>query len=181
MSKVAPSLTCVIIVKSNLSTDISPNQRISDEEILHNVNTFLFAGSDTTSLALTWTFYLLAAVPSIQERLRAELQTLVPSFQPSALPDPKDTVRWQELWSQLDGLPYLQNIIRESLRLIPPVHSSIRVAMKDDEIPTSEAVRMSDGGVKWGVKIKKGQLVHIPVESMNIDKSVWGDDAWYFK
>jgi cytochrome P450 len=145
------------------------------------VNTFLFAGSDTTSLALTWTFYLLAAVPAIQQQLRTELMTIAPSFSPAMLPDQADTIGWQELWNQLDELPYLQNVIRESLRLIPPVHSSIRVAMKDDEIPTSEAVKMRDGSVKWGVKVKKGQLIHIPVESMALDKSVWGEDAWYFK
>ena len=149
--------------------------------MLHNVNTFLFAGSDTTSLALTWMFYILASVPEIQNRLRAELQTLAPDYAPATLPDTTDTAAWQELWNRLDALPYLQNVVRVTLRLIPPVHSSIRVAMKDDEIPTSEAVKMKDGSVKWGVRIKKGQFVHVPVESMNLDQSVWGEDAWYFK
>lgn len=166
-------------VKSNLSVDIQPAQRISNDDLLHNVNTFFFAGSDTTSLALTWTMFLLATHPLIQDRLRSELRGFSSSF--PDLPSTDDKQSWQELWSTLDDLPYLNNVVRESLRVIPPVHSSIRVAMKDDEIPTSEAIRMRDGTVKWGIKIKRGQFVHVPVESMNLDKGVWGDDAWTFK
>ncbi len=168
-----------------MSTEISPNQRISDDEILHNVNTFLFAGSDTTSLALTWTLLALASYPSMQKRLRAELQEFssAHAFDPASsnFPAPGDSETWKELHTALDELPYLNNVIRENIRVIPPVHSSIRVATKDDEIPTSEAIRMKDGSIKWGVKIRKGQFVHLPVESMNLDKGVWGEDAWNFK
>lgn len=166
-------------VKSNLSTDTPSSQRISDGELLANVNTFFFAGSDTTSLALTWVLYLLAAYPEIQDRLRAELRAF--SATGPNIPSFDEKVGWQELWSSLDDLPYLNNVIRETLRVIPPVHSSIRVAMQDDEIPTSEAIKMRDGSVKYGIKIAKGQFVHIPVESMNVDKGVWGEDAWVFK
>lgn len=88
---------------------------------------------------------------------------------------------WQELWSALDELPFLNNVVRETLRLISPLHSSIRVATRDEEIPTSEAIKMRDGTVRYGVRIKKGQFVHIPVDSMNTDKSIWGEDAWTFK
>ena len=167
------------VVKSNLSTDIALEQRVSEDDLLHNVNTFFFAGSDTTSLALTWILLLLAMNPTIQDRLRAELQSFNTSF--PTFPGPDDRDGWQVLWTELDSLPLLNNVIRESLRVIPPVHSSIRVAMRDDEIPTSEAVKMRDGSVKWGVKIRKGQFIHIPVESMNCDKGVWGEDAWAFK
>lgn len=169
-----------------MSTDLSPEQRISDDDILHNVNTFLFAGSDTTSLALTWTLLALASYPAIQIRLRTELHQFAAehSLDPSSstsLPSPESSATWKELHEALDDLPFLNNVIRESLRVLPPVHSSIRVATKDDEIPTSEAVRMKDGSVTWGIKIKKGQFVHIPVESMNVDKAVWGKDAWTYK
>lgn len=167
-------------VKSNMSQDIPDAQRISDKDILHNVNTFLFAGSDTTSLALTWTLLLLAMHPEIQTRLRSELLELARTPEFISPPPPEDNAGWQTLWSALDALPYLNNVIRESLRVIPPVHSSIRVATRDDEIPTSEAVRMKDGTLKWGIKIRKGQFVHVPVESMNVDKGVWGEDAWSF-
>ena len=166
-------------VKSNLSQDIDPSQRITNTELLSNVNTFFFAGSDTTSLALTWILYLLAASPKIQDRLRSELQTLKESL--STLPSYDERDGWQEIWTTLDNHPYLNNVIREALRIIPPVQSSIRVAMRDDEIPTSEPIRMKDGSVHYGFKIGKGQFIHIPVEGMNTDRSVWGKDAWIFK
>lgn len=167
-----------------MSTEIQPEQRISDDEILNNVNTFLFAGSDTTSLALTWTLLALASYPQMQSRLRTELQEFAAAHSLDPLASEcnlRDITAWKELHSALDDLPFLNNVIRESIRVIPPVHSSIRVATKDDEIPTSEPVRMKDGSIKYGVKIRKGQFVHVPVESMNVDKGVWGDDAWIFK
>ena len=167
------------VVKSNLSENTPADQRISDKDLLSNVNTFFFAGSDTTSLALTWIIYLLSMYPSLQDRLRAEIRAFNATH--PKLPAFSEKGGWDEVWSALDELPYLNNVIREALRLIPPVHSSIRVAMHDDEIPTSEAIRMRDGSVRYGVKIRKGQFVHIPVESMNTDKGVWGEDAWAFK
>ena len=168
-----------------MSVDIDSTQRISDDDILNNINTFLFAGSDTSSLGITWMLVALASCLPVQTRLRAELEAFsaAHSLDPSSsdFPCADDTETWKSLFGALDELPFLNNVIRESLRVIPPVHSSIRVAEQDDEIPTSEAIRMRDGSVKWGVKIKKGQFVHLPVESMNVDKRVWGEDAWTFK
>lgn len=117
--------------------------------------------------------------PNLQDRLRTELQAFTLGH--SRYPSFGQKADWDEIWTALDELPYLNNVICEALRLIPPVHSSIRVAMHDDEIPTSEAIKMRDGTVRHGVKIGKGQFVHVPVESMNCDKSVWGEDAWIFK
>ena len=53
-------------VKANMASDLPTDQRISDDDILHNINTFLFAGSDTSSLSLTWALLLLAQNSDIQ-------------------------------------------------------------------------------------------------------------------
>ncbi|THH17329.1 hypothetical protein EW146_g3445 [Bondarzewia mesenterica] len=144
-----------LLLKSNAATDLPSEQRISDDDILHNINTFMFAGSDTTSLALTWTLLLLAKYPDLQTRLRHELLAIRPL-------GPHATLTVEEiesLYAVLSALPFLDNICRESLRLIPPVHSSLRVAIKDDVVPVSEP---------------------FVVEALNLDKVIWGADAWQF-
>ena len=170
------------VVKSNVAVDLPPSQRISDEDILHNINTFMFAGSDTTSLGLTWTLLLLAQHPSLQSRLRDELLSISPSSEIQLTPD-----EIESLHSTLEGLPFLHNVCRESLRLIPPVHSSLRVATQDDEVPTSYPVhiRKADGSIVGevgrSVSVPKGSFVHVPIEAFNLDKGMWGEDAWEFK
>ncbi|KAJ8456141.1 hypothetical protein ONZ45_g18812 [Pleurotus djamor] len=166
-----------LLLKANRAVDLPPEQRISDEDILHNINTFMFAGSDTSSLSLTWMLFLLAQHPIIQDKLRAELQTL---------PSPSNSLTSDEiesLFNDVSQLHYLDNVVREVIRLIPPVHSSIRVATQDDEIPTSYPVHRSDGTVdlaKRSVRVPKGSFVHVPVEAFNLDKEFWGADAWEF-
>lgn len=169
-------------VKSNLSTDLPPDQRISDEDILNNVNTVMFAGSDTSSLTLTWTLWLLAKNPEMQNQLREELSTVhCPDSFGDLLVDEMDS-----LYGSISELPYFDKVIKEALRLVPPVHSSIRVAGEDDEIPTSQPykIRKPGGGVEtvtMPIRVAKGTIVHIPIEAFNLDKSVWGEDAWEFK
>ncbi|KAF8608828.1 cytochrome-450 hydroxylase [Ceratobasidium sp. AG-I] len=161
------------LLKSNLSTSVPESQRLSDSSLLDNINTMLFAGSDTTSLALAWTLHLLALHPDIQTSLRQELVALHESAA-----NPSDP----SVFSVLDELPHLDNVIRESLRLIPPVHSSLRVAMEDDVIPTSEPVKLRDGTIAdGGIRIKKGTYVHVALEGMNLLRDVWGEDAIEFK
>ena len=166
-------------MKSNLATDLSPDQRISDEDILHTINTFMFAGSDTTSLALTWTLLLLARNPEVQTRLRAELLSIVPSTPLSRL----TTEEIESLHAVLSDHHYLNNVVRESLRLVPPVHSSLRVATRDDEIPTSYPVHLRDGSIsdQRSIHIREGDYVHVPVEAFNLDKDIWGENAWEFE
>ncbi|KAF8159536.1 cytochrome-450 hydroxylase [Crassisporium funariophilum] len=171
-----------LLLKSNVATDIPPDQRISDEDILHNINTFMFAGSDTSSLSLTWTLLLLAQNPAVQDTLRAEMLTIAP-LSTGNLSDLTDD-EIQSLYANISNLTYLNNVTRESVRLIPPVHSSIRVATQDDEVPTSYPVHMRDGTVmrdKSFVTVPKGSFVHVAVEGFNLDKEIWGADAWEFK
>jgi cytochrome P450 len=155
---------CLPIVKSNTAVDLPPEQRVSDDDILHNINTFMFAGSDTTSLAVTWTLLLLAKHPLIQDRLRAELCGMA---RPENLGDEAVLAHYQELAVS----PLLDKVCRESLRIVPPVHSSLRVAMEDDVLPVSNGE---------SIHLRKGTMVHVPIEAMNLDREIWGKDAWSF-
>ena len=70
------------------------------------------------------------------------------------------------------ALPYLDYVIKESLRLIPPLHSTLRVAAEDGRIPTSDGT---------DVFIRKGQFIHVAFEAFNTRKDVWGEDSFEFK
>ncbi|KAI9066011.1 cytochrome-450 hydroxylase [Trametes sanguinea] len=168
------------LLRSNIAVDLPPDQRISDEDILHNINTFLFAGSDTSSLTMTWLLYLLAKYPDVQDRLRAELLAIAPTA-------PLDSLTEDEiasLYTAIAELPYLEKVVKETLRLIPPVHSSIRVATQDDIIPTSTPVELRGAGGKvekvGSFVMPKGACVHVPIEAFNLDREVWGPDGWAF-
>ena len=168
-------------MKSNAAADLSPEQRISDADILHNINTFMFAGSDTSSLSATWILYLLAIYPAVQDRLRTELLTVFPTAPLESLT--QDEIA--SLYVKIAELPYLENVMRETLRLIPPVHSSIRVATQDDVIPTATPVKLQtpygDYEEAESFVMPKGSCVHVPIEAFNLDREVWGPDGWAFK
>lgn len=72
--------------------------------------------------ALTWILYALSLNPRCQDRLRAELLSV---------PDPQPSLE------VVQGLPYLDMVIKEGLRLYSPVSQTMRVATKDDLIPVT--------------------------------------------
>jgi cytochrome P450 len=150
----------------------------------------MFAGSDTTSLALTWTLLLLAQNPEIQVRLRQELHHVLPPASEGGPPRDFSSLSEDEisaLYTIISEHQLLDNVCKESLRLIPPVHSSLRVATEDDIVPTSYPVmhKAKDGTLtptnQKQVFVPKGTFVHVPIEAFNLDKQIWGDDAWKFK
>ncbi|KAG2095665.1 cytochrome P450 [Suillus discolor] len=88
----------------------------------------------------------------------------------------------ESLHNTLQNLLYLNNVCRESLCLVPPVHSSLHAATQDDEIPVSYPVHLSDGTIseQKSISVSKGSFVHVPVEAFNLDKGMWGPNAWDF-
>jgi len=83
----------------------------------------------------------------------------------------------------IDTLPYLDAVVREALRVSPPVHGTVRVATTDDLIPVSSPVVLRNGKVIHEndyIRIKKGSFVHIPVEGINMAEDIWGPDARQF-
>ena len=166
------------LAKANLSTDES--KRLSDAELLDQCSTFLHAGSDSVALAISWCLHLLSKNPTIQARLREELLC-------SSLKDLSEELTPEKLeiyWGRIEMLPYLDAVVRETLRLCPPVHGTIRVAIEDDRIPVSEPITLRDGTVipKGGhITIRKGSYVHIPIEGLNYSSDIWGPTAQEFE
>jgi len=82
---------------------------------------------------------------------------------------------------ELSALPYLDAVVRETLRVHSPVPFTVRVAMKDDVIPLHTSFVDKNGDAQRSIKVSKGDLVFIPIHAMNTSKNIWGEDAAQFK
>ena len=80
--------------------------RMNDDEVRDQLVTLFVAGHETTSNALTWTWYLLSQHPEAEARLHEEVDAVLGSRSP-ALAD-------------LPHLPTTMQIIKEAMRLYPP-------------------------------------------------------------
>uniref|UniRef100_A0A0W0FWP6 Cytochrome p450 n=2 Tax=Moniliophthora roreri TaxID=221103 RepID=A0A0W0FWP6_MONRR len=158
-----------LLIRSNASPEVPQNQRLSDEEVIAQVPTFLAAGHETTSTATTFTLFALSSSPSateIQSKLRAELLS-VPTDNPTM--------------DQLNALPYLDCVVRESLRLYAPVPTTSRVATRDDIIPLAAPYRDKYGTWHDEFRVRRGQEIQIPIFAINKDTKIWGSDATEFR
>uniref|UniRef100_A0A182Q5B7 Uncharacterized protein n=1 Tax=Anopheles farauti TaxID=69004 RepID=A0A182Q5B7_9DIPT len=90
------------------------NQQIDEEGIREEVDTFMFEGHDTTAAAIMFTILLLAVEQDAQQKCYEELHQLLKRLEPSSNPVRLAAQDYQ-------NLPYLDRVIKESLRLYPPV------------------------------------------------------------
>lgn len=101
--------------------DNGVKHQLDREEIRNEVTTMLLAGHDTTAAGLIWTLYFLAANPHMQERVRAEVDSVFANRAP--------------LYEDMGRLQYLERVIKESLRLRPPaIGAFFREATQDVEV-----------------------------------------------
>lgn len=112
---------------------------------IDNAATFYLAGHETTANLLTWAIYLLANVPEVQQRARDEAVAAL-AGDPATLPD---------------RLPYLRQILDETLRLYPPVPRFDRQA--------AATHRLGDQHVG------KGDIVSIWPWLIHRHKKLWDD------
>jgi cytochrome P450 len=82
--------------------------------------TLLFAGHETTALALTWTWYLLACHAEVATRLRRDVTAVLAGRTPTI--------------ADLPRLGYARMVLEEAMRLYPPVWMIARTARADDVI-----------------------------------------------
>ncbi|KAJ3570546.1 hypothetical protein NP233_g4326 [Leucocoprinus birnbaumii] len=153
-----------LLLKANMSADV--HQRMSDEDVLAQVPTFLVAGHETTSNATTWALHALSLNPQVQSKLRDELFTI-------------DTEN--PTMDELNALPYLDAVVRETLRAHAPVPGTARVAIKDDIVPLDTPFVDQNGKVRDSLLIRKGQTITIPILAINRSEQIWGPDAREFK
>jgi cytochrome P450 len=104
-------LSMLVSAQTEDGSPLSPRQ-IHDEAL-----TLLLAGHETTALALSWTWYLLAHHPDVDAVMQAEIQTVLGGRLPTA--------------AELPQLPYTRMVLSEALRLYPPAWLMTRRAREE--------------------------------------------------
>ena len=107
---------------------------LTNEELIGETTIVFAAGHETTSKALTWTLFLLAQHPSIAQDLLDELQGVLRGDPPTV--------------EQLGRLTLLDRVVKESMRVIPPVAFNVRkttrpVELGGRELPEGRTVLFS--------------------------------------
>jgi cytochrome P450 len=95
-------------------------QPMSDVQLRDEAVTMLFAGHETTSLAVTWGCYLLGQHPEIHAQATSEVRQVLDG-RPATTDD-------------LPALRTIDNVITEAMRLYPPAWAIAREAIEDVEI-----------------------------------------------
>lgn len=139
--------------------DACPDRRILRSQIIN----VLIAGRDTTACLIVWTFFLLVRHPQVLQKLREEVET-------------KLGVESEISRTQLKNLSYLQNILKEVLRLYPSVPVNSRTAVRDTILPVG-------GGpdLQSPVFVPKGAAVAYSVYAMHRRPDFYGMDAEMFR
>ncbi|KAF8330529.1 cytochrome P450 [Amanita rubescens] len=127
---------------------------MSDKAVLDQVLTFLAAGYETSASGLAWTLWLLANNQEAQSKLREEV---TPVLRENPHPD----------YRTLKELQWLDCVIMESLRVLPPIPLAHRIANRT--------------GYIGDILVPKGTLIIIPIRVVNTYKGVWGEDAEEYK
>ena len=79
---------------------------MTDRQLRDELMTLFLAGHETTAVALSWTWYLLAQHPSVEAQLVAELESVLGGRPPTT--------------ADLPRLAYTEMVVQEALRLYPP-------------------------------------------------------------
>ncbi|KAF8318879.1 cytochrome P450 [Amanita rubescens] len=137
-------------------------QAVSSER-RHHCNVF----DEDRAVSIKWAVIELARHPEMQRKLREELRQL-------PIGDPT----YDQLTSRL---PYLDAVVRESLRLHPVVHDVYRVANEDDIIPLDAPIETASGQMIDSIIIPKGTPVCASLVFLNCDEKTWGSDSKEFR
>jgi cytochrome P450 len=89
------------------ASDAETGRSMDDDELVHNLVTFIVAGHETTAVALTWTLWLLAKYPRLQDQVAAEAQATIGSGDVEP--------------QHIERLKLARQVLQEAMRLYPPV------------------------------------------------------------
>lgn len=93
---------------------------LSPRDLRDEAVTLLVAGHETTANAMSWTWHLISQHPEVEKRLQNEADMVLSGGPPSV--------------DELKRLVYTTKVVKESLRLYPPIWAIMRRAAKADQI-----------------------------------------------
>nr|XP_026485702.1 cytochrome P450 4d2-like [Vanessa tameamea] len=126
----------------------------TDVELREEILTLSIAGTDTIAVNIGYTLKLLAKYPEIQEKVYDELRKVLDAKRPIIKDD-------------IQKLKYLERVVKESLRLFPPVPFVIRKVETDITLPS-------------GRMLPSGSGVVVSIWGCHRDPKYWGPDAEHF-
>jgi cytochrome P450 len=125
--------------------DEETNATMNDRQVRDEVMTMLLAGHETTSLALSWAWYLLATHPEARSRLAREVHDVLGDRPPT--------------FDDLERLTFTRMVFDETVRLYPPAWGFSRQALGEDRLS--------------GYRIDKGHLVFMIPFVLHRRPSLW--------
>ncbi|MGA8038414.1 MAG: cytochrome P450 [Candidatus Acidiferrales bacterium] len=108
------------LLETLLSAQDEAGSEMTSEQVRDEVMTLFLAGHETTANALSWTWYLLAQHPEVAKKLAAEIDSVLEGRVPTA--------------ADAGRLPYTEKVIKESMRVYPPVWAIGRQSIKPFEV-----------------------------------------------
>ncbi|KAK1247392.1 hypothetical protein MKX07_002301 [Trichoderma sp. CBMAI-0711] len=136
-----------------IEANLAESKGVSDQLLVDTIIQGVSAGHETTAGALTWTVHALTQHPHMQQRLRDEIHSAQHKKKQA---DGLDA-------ATIDSLPYLNNVLNESLRVYSPTLMAPWEAGQDLVIA--------------GVAIPKGTTVTTIPAMVHLNPSIWGGAA----
>ncbi|KAF8388192.1 hypothetical protein HHK36_026858 [Tetracentron sinense] len=136
----------------DLLSRILNSGHLDENFVIDIVISFILAGRDTTSAALTWFFWLISGNPDAEEEILKEIRD-----------GPEAPV-----YDEVKDMVYTHAALCESMRLYPPVPSDTKEAAGDDVLPD-------------GIVVKKGARVTYHPYAMGRMEGLWGGDWSEFR
>ncbi|GAB4842771.1 hypothetical protein Ancab_012746 [Ancistrocladus abbreviatus] len=129
---------------------------------------FILAGRDTSSVALSWFFWLLDKHPEVEEKILQEVYRIIGERKDEG--EQKSGVKKDVIFKaeEVKRMEYLQAAISEALRLYPSVPVDHKEVVEDDIFPD-------------GTMLKKGTKVVYAIYAMGRMESIWGKDCREYK
>ncbi|KAJ4471511.1 cytochrome P450 [Lentinula aciculospora] len=161
-----------LLVKANHEASTNTKARLSEAELLAQMRVLLFAGHETSGTTLTFALFELAHNPDFQSRLRKEIRSV----------DDKIAERGDTEISvqDLDSMPLLNALVKETLRFHPVAVHLFRVAVEDDVLPLSKPIVTTTGKMLHELVVPKGTRIVGSIAAYNRNEDVFGDDASVF-